>query len=101
MKIYDEITHEELTNPDLENGCLYDGTIVTGYTEPYEKVLEGTVDDDHPNGFKTLVPAQPIIEECQYYHTYTEEKKNPPSPSGSDDIWKEMADAYRSGVNTV
>lgn len=73
MKIYDEITHEELTNPDLEQGCLYDGTIVTGYTEPYEKVLDGTIDDDHLNGLRTLVPAQSIVEKCQYYHAYTEE----------------------------
>lgn len=74
MKIYDEITREELTSPDLEVGYLYDGSIVTGHTESHYEVMEGTVTDSRPNGLRYLVPAQDIVESCQYYHTYTEEE---------------------------
>ena len=33
MKIYDEITREEILVPDLALGYVYDGYIVTGRTE--------------------------------------------------------------------
>lgn len=74
MKIYDEITREEITSPDLSAGYVYDGMIVTGCTEERYEVMEGTVTDDRPEGLRRLVPAQDIIEPCQWYHTYTEEE---------------------------
>lgn len=74
MKIYDETTREEITNPDLSAGYLYDGVIVTGQTEELIQVMEGTVTDDRPNGLRRLIPAQNITEPCQWYHTYTEKE---------------------------
>lgn len=74
MKIYDETSHDEIFDPDLTKGYLYDGTIVTGYTEETTEVMEGTVTEERPEGLVRLIPSRPIVEECQYYHTYTEEE---------------------------
>lgn len=74
MKIYDEITREEILVPDLAVGYVYDGVIVTGRTEERYEVMEGTVTEDRPEGLRRLVPAQDIIESCQWYHKYTEEE---------------------------
>lgn len=48
MKTYDEITREEILDPDLELGRLYPGTIVVGQTEPEVVVMPGTVTEDRP-----------------------------------------------------
>lgn len=74
MKIYDEITREEITEPDLSAGYLYDGVIVTGHTEERIEVMDGTVTASRPDGLRRLIPAQEITEPCQWYHTYTEEE---------------------------
>ena len=74
MKIYDEITREEITEPDLSAGYLYDGVIVTGRTEERIEVMDGTVTASRPDGLRRLIPAQDITEPCQWYHTYTEEE---------------------------
>lgn len=74
MKIYDEITREEIADPDLSVGYIYDGTIVTGRTEERIEVMEGTVTEERPDGLRRLIPAQDITEPCQWYHTYTEEE---------------------------
>ena len=74
MKIYDEKTHEEISNPDLELGYVYDGTIVTGREEEKYEVMEGTVTDSNPDGLRRLIPAHDIVEECQYYHAYTDDE---------------------------
>lgn len=74
MKIYDEITREEILDPDLAAGYVYDGFIVTGRTEDRIEVMEGTVTEDRPDGLRRLIPAQDITEPCQWYHTYTEEE---------------------------
>ena len=74
MKIYDEITREEITDPDLSAGYVYDGFIVTGRTEERYEVMEGTITEDRPEGLRRLIPAQDITEPCQWYHTYTEEE---------------------------
>lgn len=71
MKIYDEITKAELTNPDLARGYLYDGRIVTGHVGDSYEVMEGTVTADCPAGLERLVPAHDVYEDCQFYHTYT------------------------------
>lgn len=75
MSIYDEITHLQITDPDLSAGYLYDGVIVTGRVEEHIQVIEGTVTADRPNGLRQRIPAQDITEPCQWYHTYTEEEK--------------------------
>ena len=74
MKIYDEITREEITDPNLSAGYVYDGVIVTGHTEERYEVMEGTVTEDRPDGLRRLIPAQDITEPCQWYHAYTEEE---------------------------
>lgn len=74
MKIYDEITKEEIQDPDLSAGYVYDGYIVTGRTEERYEVMEGTITEDRPEGLRRLIPAQDITEPCQWYHTYTEEE---------------------------
>ena len=75
MKNYDENTYEEILNPDLSNGYLYDGTIVTGTTEARYEVMEGTVTEDRPNGLRKYIPSEDIVEKCKYYHAYSEEEK--------------------------
>lgn len=75
MKIYDEITKEEMESPDLSAGYVYDGFYLTGYTDEYYKVIEETITEERPNGLRQLIPSKPIYEECQYYHKYTAEEK--------------------------
>lgn len=75
MDIYDEITQQKITDPDLSAGYLYDGVIVTGQVEEHIQVMEGTVTADRPDGLRRLVPARDITEPCRWYHTYTEEEK--------------------------
>lgn len=74
MKIYDEITREELTAPDESKGYLYDSQIKTGMTEDTYEVMEGTVTEDCPNGLRRLIPGHAVYEACQFYHTYTDEE---------------------------
>ena len=74
MKIYDEITKEELTAPDESKGYLYEGQIKTGMTEDTYEVMEGTVTEDCPNGLRRLIPGHAVFEACQFYHTYTDEE---------------------------
>ena len=72
MKIYDEITRAEVTDPDLGAGYLYDGEMVTGRTEEHLEVMEGTVTEARPEGLRRLVPAYDIAEPCLFYLQYTE-----------------------------
>lgn len=74
MKIYDEITKEELTAPDESKGYLYESQIKTGMTEDTYEVMEGTVTEDCPNGLRRLIPGHAVLEVCQFYHTYTDEE---------------------------
>lgn len=74
MKIYDEITKEELTAPDESKGYLYESQIKTGMTEDTYEIMEGTVTEDCPNGLRRLIPGHAVFEACQFYHTYTDEE---------------------------
>lgn len=89
MKIYDEITREEIFDPDLSAGYVYDGFIVTGRTEERYEVMEGTVTESRPDGLRRLIPAQDITEPCQWYHAYTEGELEQQKPSG--DMEKRIA----------
>lgn len=71
MKIYDEITNEELTAPDEDKGYLYSGQIKTGMTEDTYEVMKGTVTEDCPKGLRHRIPGYAIYEDCQYYHAYS------------------------------
>lgn len=99
MKIYDEITREEITEPDLSAGYVYDGVIVTGHTEERIEVMEGTVTEDRPEGLRRLIPAQDITEPCQWYHKYTEEKLT--EQHSTPPTWDELAADYNEGVASV
>lgn len=98
MKVYDEITLEEITEPDLETGRVYDGYRVTGRTEERMEVMEGTVTDERPDGLRRLVPATDITEPCRYYHKYTKEELAAMQGSVT---WAELASAYNEGVLSV
>ena len=99
MKIYDEITKEEINGPDLSAGYLYDGVIVTGRTEEHYEVMEGTVTEDRPEGLRRRVPAQDITEPCQWYHKYTEEELT--EQHSTPPTWDELEAAYNEGVASV
>lgn len=118
MKIYEETTQEEVTNPDLSAGYLYDGQRVTVHHEAVPPVTEigilpGT---EHCNGGAGLrgtivvtpgTPAWDEYEDCQYYNKYTEEElsaMHPPDPTPAPDTaatWDELAAAYTEGVASV
>ena len=53
MKIYDEITNEELASPDLSAGYLYAARRVIGHTEESYEIMEGTVTEKCPGGGRT------------------------------------------------
>lgn len=99
MKIYDEITREEITDPDLSAGRLYDGEIVTGRTEEHLEVMDGTVTEARPDGLRRLVPAVDITEPCRYYHKYTEGELA--AMQGDGVTWDALAAAYNEGVKSV
>lgn len=102
MKTYDEETHELIENPDLENGYVYMSQIQVGMTEERSEVMEGTVEVFPPNGLKRYYPPEPIYEDCYFYHKYAEGEKPTPIPTpSSDEVWDEMAQAYRAGVNSI
>lgn len=104
LKTYDEVTHEEIKDPDLENGYVYLSKIQVGMTEERYEVMEGTVEVYPPDGLKRYYPPEPIYEDCYFYHKYAEgEKPTPtstPTPS-PDQVWDDMAKAYRDGVNSI
>ncbi len=82
MKIYDEITNEELTSPNLSAGYLYTARRVAEHVLESQEVMKGTVTEDNPDGLKHIIPAHDVYEDCQYYHTYTAEElaeKNKPT----------------------
>lgn len=117
MNIYDELTGELLTDPDLSAGYLYPGQRVTVHHDAVEPVKEvgilpGTENCNCGAGLRgTIVvtpgtPAWDEYEECQYYHKYTEAElaaQHPPDTGGSDEVatWDELAAAYNEGVMQV
>ena len=83
MKIYDEMTQAEITAPNLEEGCLYDGMRVIGQTM---EVMAGTVTKSRPDGLRRLVD---VTEPCRYYHKYTEAEladQHPPDETDGSNL---------------
>lgn len=95
MRIFDEITKEEIFDPDLEKGFLYDGIIETREEESEEVLLNGTTTEDNPRGLYAVYPKKEIFEECKYYRKYPIQ-----SSLNLEDYatWKDLADAYKNGV---
>lgn len=71
MKIYDEITNEELTAPDLSAGCLYTARRVAEHVPESREVMQGTVTEDNPEGLAHIISGYDKYEDCQMYHRYT------------------------------
>ena len=76
MKIYDEITNEELTSPDLSAGYLYTARRVAEHVPESREVMQGTVTEENPQGLRRIIPAHDVYEDCQYYHAYTAEDRD-------------------------
>lgn len=76
MKIYDEVTMEELTAPDLDAGYVYDGQRQTGTTVDRYEVMPGTVTPERPQGLRRLVRGVAVYEDCKYYHKYTADEES-------------------------
>lgn len=76
MKIYDEITNEELTSPDLSAGYLYTARLVAKHVPESQEVMQGTVTKENPQGLMRIIPAHDVYEDCQYYHAYTAEERD-------------------------
>lgn len=74
MKIYDEITKEEISYYDLSIGFLYDGKLEKEIIPETIEIMEGTVSERNPDGLKKIVPEHIIYEDCKFYHKYTEEE---------------------------
>lgn len=78
MKIYDEITHEQLESPDLEKGYTYHGQKYLG-TE--RVTLKGTVERYPPGG---LEYDKPVYEDCLFFHPWEPGEKPGTDPQPSD-----------------
>lgn len=74
MKIYDEITGEEIVVPDKTKGYLYEGQRIAKHIDDTYEVMEGTVTEDYPEGLRRFIPGHDVYEDCQFYHTYTAEE---------------------------
>ena len=68
MKIYDEITNEELTSPDLSEGYLYTARRVAEHVPESREVMQGTVTEDDPKGLEHIISGYDVYEDCQFYH---------------------------------
>lgn len=75
MKIYDEITGEEIITPNLNLGYIYSGTRFSHHVDDKEIILEKSASKFAPNGLKHLVSGHDVYESCFYYHTYTTDEK--------------------------
>ena len=71
MKIYDELTNEELTSPDLSAGYLYPARRVAEHVPESREVMQGTVTEDDPKGLEHIISGYDVYEDCQLYHRYT------------------------------
>lgn len=98
MNIYDEKTKKKISNPDMTSGYVYEGTIVTGRTEETVEVMEDTKTDDCPEGLRAIVPAADIVEECQYYHEYTEEEIENKKNEKLDELRTACNEAIKNGT---
>ena len=74
MKIYDEITNEELTSPDLAAGYLYPARRVAGHVPEGRAVMPGTGTEDDPKGREHIIAGYDVYEDCQFYRAYTAEE---------------------------
>lgn len=99
MKTYDEKTWEEIKEPDLSKGYIYQSRRQTGTKR---MTHTGTESLYPPNGLQYEVP---VYEDCWLYHACTEDElaaQHPPDDPGGTDTaatWDELAAAYTEGVS--
>ena len=75
MKIYDEITKEEITSEiDTSKGYTYNGKVVSGHVDEKSVIMEGSVSELWPDGMTEIIPGYDVYEDCLYYHAYTEKE---------------------------
>ena len=92
MKIYDEITKEEITSEiDSSKGYTYNGKIVSGHVDEKSVIMEGSVSELWPDGMTEIIPGYDVYEDCLYYHAYTE-KELKAIQDEKDRLVKEEAD---------
>ena len=101
MKIYDETTKQEIVNPDLSNGYLYEGTIVTGHEEETIKIMPGTISEKYPMGFRQVVPAHDVLENCMYYHAYTDEDIEREFSKKNEELRKSKDSVIQNGAEVT
>ena len=97
MKIYDEITNEELASPDLSAGYLYTARRVAEHVPESREVMQGTVTEDDPQGLMRIIPAHDVYEDCQYYHAYTEAEQ----AESSKPTLQEQVDANAAAIEEL
>ena len=68
MKIYDEITNEELTSPDLSAGYLYTARRVAEHVPESREVMQGTVTEDDPKGLEHIISGYDVYEDLSLIH---------------------------------
>ena len=92
MKIYDEITKEEITSEiDTSKGYTYNGKFVSGHVDEKSVIMEGSVSELWPDGMTEIIPGYDVYEDCLYYHAYTE-KELKAIQDEKDRLAKEEAD---------
>ena len=92
MKIYDEITKEEITSEiDTSKGYTYNGKVVSGHVDEKSVIMEGSVSELWPDGMTEIIPGYDVYEDCLYYHAYTE-KELKAIQDEKDKLAKEEAD---------
>ena len=101
MKTYDEETKEEISDPDLSLGYLYEGTIVMGHIEEHKEVMEGTITDKYPMGWRHVIPSHDILEKCMYYHAYTESDRKQAISKKIEELKKAKDSAIQNGADVT
>lgn len=101
MKIYNEKTKEEIFDPDLSLGYLYEGTIVMGHIEEHKEVMEGTITDKYPMGWRHVIPSRDILEKCMYYRTYTESDRKQAISKKIEELKKAKDSAIQNGADVT
>lgn len=101
MKTYDESTFAEISEPDLSLGYLYEGTIVMGHIEEHKEVMEGTITDKYPMGWRHVIPSRDILEKCMYYHAYTESDRKQAISKKIEELKKAKDSAIQNGADVT
>lgn len=122
MKIYNEVTLEEMKSYDPDLGRIYETRRFVAHHEATEpvydyRIMPGTESMNNGKGLKEryiVTPGQPAYDEyedCYFYHAYTEEElkeiaatpieEGSPKDLARNLVWDEFANAFSEGVNSI